>query len=158
MIDKIFQSKAFKRTFLAVFIFIIILAIFKIGVIVGIKKAEFSYRWSDNYHKNFGGSQKGFIRGLGDRDFLEANGVSGQIIKIDGQNVVVKGKDNTEKTILVSSKTLINKFRSNIKVSDLKVDDFIIVIGEPNSAGQIEAKLIRVMPQVNRMMPQLNKS
>jgi hypothetical protein len=26
------------------------------------------------------------------------------------------------------------------------VDDFIIVIGEPNATGQIEAKFIRVMP------------
>ena len=51
-----------------------------------------------------------------------------------------------EKIILVSDATIIKRFQDTIKLADLKVDDYIVVIGEPNNAGQIEAKLIRLMP------------
>ena len=36
--------------------------------------------------------------------------------------------------------------KSNITTNDLKLDDFVVVIGTPNTQGQIEAKFIRVMP------------
>ena len=126
--------------------FIILLLVFKAGMIVGIKKAEFSFRWSDNYHKNFGGPRQGFFRGFRDRDFIEANGTFGQIIKIDGSMLVIKGKNDVEKVILVNDKTTITRFRETIKLSDLKINDDIVIIGDPNTSGQIEAKLIRVMP------------
>ena len=82
------------------------------------------------------------------KDFTNANGVFGQIIKIDPAAgiITVKRVDNVEKTVLVSSKTSIVLQRKNIKISELDVDDNIVVIGNPNSNGQIEASLIRVMP------------
>ena len=36
--------------------------------------------------------------------------------------------------------------KSNITTNDLKLGDFVVVIGTPNAQGQIEAKFIRVMP------------
>jgi hypothetical protein len=48
--------------------------------------------------------------------------------------------------VVIKEDTAIMRFRETIKPSDLKVDDSIVVIGEPNDAGQIEAKFIRVMP------------
>jgi hypothetical protein len=51
-----------------------------------------------------------------------------------------------EKIIVLQDSTDIRRFRDVIKSSDLKVDDNIVVIGEPNAKGQIEAKLVRVMP------------
>ncbi len=35
---------------------------------------------------------------------------------------------------------------NDIKASDLKVDDSIMVIGSPNDKSEIEARLIRVLP------------
>jgi hypothetical protein len=35
----------------------------------------------------------------------------------------------------------------NIKLSDLKICDIIVIIGSPNDKGQIEAKLIRFFHQ-----------
>lgn len=84
--------------------------------------------------------------GFGDRDFIEANGTFGQIIKIDGSTLVVKGRDDIEKIILVNDQTTIKHFQETIKLTDLKVDDYIVTIGDPNDAGQLEAKLIRLMP------------
>jgi hypothetical protein len=152
-LDKIFQSKLFRGIILGLLALVVVLSILKIGMFIGIKKADFSHRWSDNYHRNFGGPRNGFMEGFGDRDFMDANGVFGKIIKIENQNITINGRDNVEKIITVSDQTVIKRFMDTIKTSDLKIDESIVVIGEPNNAGQIEAKLIRVMPQQPSMMP-----
>ena len=86
---------------------------------------------------------------FGKEDYMDAHGTFGQILKIDGQTLVIKGKDGVEKIVLVDEKTSIHRFKEAIKISDLKIDDFIVIIGEPNEAGQIIAKLIRIMPSQN---------
>ena len=145
-INKILQSKVFAGVIIAVIVLMILLLGFKIGSIVGARKADFSCRWSDNYHRNFGGPREGFFMGFGDRDFIEASGTFGQIIKIDGSTLVVKGSDDIEKIILVNDQTTIKRFQETIKLADLKVDDYIVTIGDPNDEGQLEAKLIRLIP------------
>lgn len=145
-INQIFQSKIFQGIILGMASLIIVLFIFKAGIIVGIKKSDFSYKWSNNYHKNFAGPRKGFFNGFGDRDFMNAHGTFGQIIKIDGQTLVIKSNNDLEKIILIQEDTTINRFRDSIKPEDLKINEYVVIIGEPNESGQIEAKLIRVLP------------
>ncbi len=144
--NKFFQSKTFKIILGGVGVIIILLLVFELGKIVGFKKANFSYRWGENYHQNFGGPREGFFKDFSGRDFIGAHGVFGQIMKIDGSTLVIKGQDDVEKIVLVNDKTVIERFRETVKITDLKVDDYIVVIGEPNDAGQIEAKFIRIMP------------
>ena len=147
--NNFFQSKIFKEIILAICGLIILAFVFGLGVFVGTEKAEFSFRWADQYHKNFAGPQGGFF---GDdtmgQNFTDANGIFGQIIKINGGTVVIKGKDNVEKNILVSDKTTIVYLRKNIKLSDLKINESVIVIGDPDNNGQIKAELVRVMPAI----------
>lgn len=145
-INKIFQSKASQGILFGLAGLIVVLFIFKVGMVVGSRKADFSSRWGEKYHQNFAGPRGGFFNDLGREDFIEANGVFGQVIKIDGQTLVVKGRDNVERIVLVKEDTAIMRFREKIKPSDLKNDDYVVVIGEPNDNGQIEAKLIRVLP------------
>jgi hypothetical protein len=137
----------FKGFFLGLLGFMLLTFTFKVGEMVGARKADFSYRWSDNYHKNFGGPKQGFMKGFGDRDFIEANGVVGQIIKIASSTIAISGRGNIEKIVSVTASTTINSLNETIQIRDLKVDDMVVVIGEPNSQGQISAKLIRVMPK-----------
>ena len=124
---------------------------------VGEKKARFSYRWAESYHKNFGGPRGGFFGNwqrlpLAPGDFTAVHGIFGQIIQVpvadqNGQTIlVIKGGDGVEKVVLVNDNTLIKRIRDTVKPADLKVDDYIVVIGEPNDSGQIEAKFIRLMP------------
>jgi hypothetical protein len=153
-INKIFQSKVFQGVIIALAILIIALMIFKAGMIIGERKADFSCRWNDNYHRNFAGPREGFMRGWGDRDFIESNGVFGQILKIEGNNIVIKGRNDVENVIVTNDKTVIKRFNETVKISDLKTDESIVVIGEANSQGQIEAKLIRLMPVPPENMPQ----
>jgi hypothetical protein len=145
-IDKIFQSKVFQGIILGIAALVVILFIFKAGMIVGIKKADFSCRWSDNYHENFGGPRGGFWGGFNDKDFIESNGTVGQIIKIEDGTFIVRGREDVEKIIIVNDGTVIKRLMETIKITDLKIDDQVVIIGEPNDAGQIEAKLIRAMP------------
>lgn len=162
-INKIFQSNLFKGFIFGLLGFLLLTFVFKVGEMVGARKADFSCRWSDNYHRNFGGPKQGFIQGFGDKDFIEANGVVGQIIKVDpsagsGQaTIAIKGRGDIEKIVVVNSSTTINSLSETVQISDLKVDDMVVIIGEPNIQGQIEAKLIRVMPKPPTGMRTLHK-
>lgn len=147
--NKYFQSKGFLAITWIIATVIIVLVVFTVGMFIGYKKADFSYRWGENYHRNFAGPRGGFMINLGGfpgNDFIEAHGIFGQILKIDGSSLIVNDRGNTEKIVLIKDDTVINRQRENIKISDLKIDDYIVVIGNPNSEGQIEAKLIRIMP------------
>jgi len=124
-----------------------IFLIFGLGVFIGATKARFSYRWAENYHKNFGGPRGGFMGGLPrfpDRDFIEGHGTFGEIIKINDADLVIKGRDDVEKVILITKDTIIKKGKKTIKKEDLKVGNAITVIGNPDNQGKIEAELIRV--------------
>jgi len=144
--SKFFQSKTFKIILWSLGGLVAFLLIFKMGMSVGFRKANFSFRWGENYHQNFGGPRGGFLGNWSGKDFIDAHGVTGQIIKIDGNTLVIKGRGDAEKIVALDEKTVIERFRETLKPADLKVDDLIVVIGEPNEAGQIEAKLLRVMP------------
>ena len=149
-LNKIFQSKTVKTIFWAIGALIILLFVFQTGVFVGFKKTAFSCRWGENYLNNFIGQHKGFGKKFEKeffgKDLFNAHGVFGVIIKLDDSTFVIKGTDGMEKIVVLTDKTVINRFHETIKATDLKVDDNIVVIGSPNEAGQIEAKLIRVMP------------
>lgn len=180
-INKFFQSKIFKGIILGIFAFIILLLIFKVGTFVGFRKADFSYKWGENYNRNFAGPRGGFWGGFERGDLMNAHGVIGQIIKIDpsassqhsqgyggqagqatstntsamnsvpngsGQTgtVIIKGKDDIEKIIIVKDNTVIRRLNETIKLSDLEINDYIVVIGGPDNNGQIEAEFIRLMP------------
>jgi len=148
MENNFLESKLFKAVILSVAGLIVLAFVFSLGVFVGTKKADFSFRWADEYHRNFGGPQGGFFgdfMGAGN-EFTNANGVFGQIIKIDSASLTVKDKDNSEKIVLVGNKTSIIYQKKNIKLPDLKTGEIIVVIGEPNSNGQIQAELVRVIP------------
>lgn len=146
----IFESKLFKGIVLSIAGLIILGFVFSLGFFVGTQKADFSFKWAEEYHQNFGGPRGGIFGNFmgSDREFANANGSFGQIIKINNDILTVKDSngDNAEKNILVGAKTTITYQRKNIKLSDLKIGDNIVAIGEPDNNGQITAELIRVMP------------
>ncbi len=157
--NKIFRSKAFKRVLIGLGAFIVLILVFGVGLAMGFKKAGFSYRWGENYHRNFAGPRGGFFQDMAGRDFIDSHGVIGQIIKIELPTLVIDGKKDAEKIIMLKNDTVIKRDRDTISPNDLKVDDQIIIIGSPNEAGQIEAKLIRVMPRPPRdIQTQINSN
>lgn len=143
-IGKIFESKIFIGILYGMGIVIILLLVLSAGISIGFHKANFGHAWGENYERNFGMMPNRPM--FGGDNFPNAHGAIGKIIKIELPTMIVQDRDNTEKVILIKSDTQIQKLKENIQTTDLKIDDFIVVIGTPNQQGQIEAKLIRIMP------------
>jgi len=143
-LKKVLESKVAVKILYGIGIVIVAMLIFSAGITVGFHKASFGRAWGENYERNFGMMPNRPI--FGQDNFPNANGAVGKIIKIELPNIIVQDKDNTEKVVTIKTDTNIQKERDNIKTTDLKIDDFIVVIGTPNEQGQIEAKFIRVMP------------
>jgi len=141
------RSKSFHGILIGLCVAIIILLIFQAGVAVGHRKAAFAYKFGDNYYRAFDerGLRAPFMIGL--RGGLpDAHGAAGAIISLTLPTFVVGGPDNIEKVVMVRDDTIIRRFDGEIQPTDLTVDDFVVVLGEPNEDSQIEAKLIRVLP------------
>lgn len=147
---EIFESKHLNKLLIVLTTIVILVFVFSVGVFIGHEKCRFSRNWGENYYRNIMGA--GGFGGPGMMDFnrpdFNARGGLGQIIKIDGNNLVIKDKASVEKTILITDKTIITKNNQNIKIADLEIDDKIVLIGRPNNQGQIEPKLIRVLPEL----------
>lgn len=163
-IEKMFESKMFVGVLYGIGVMIAIMLIFYCGLSVGLRRASFGKAWGENYERNFGmmqGARDGF--NFGKDNFPNAHGAVGKIIKIELPTLIVQDKDNTEKVVLINNDTKIQKMMSGLEKTDLKIDDFVVIIGSPNESGQVEAKLIRVMPnpellinnqQTNDKLPQ----
>ncbi|MCX6751407.1 MAG: hypothetical protein NT161_01415 [Candidatus Nomurabacteria bacterium] len=149
-IKKVFESKISTRILIIIGVVIVAMLIFSAGIFVGFRKASFGRDWGENYERNFGMRSGGMM--FGRNNFPNAHGAIGKIIKIELPTMIVQDtKDNTEKIILTKDDTRIQKMMSEITLNDLVINDYIVVIGSPNNQGQIEAKLIRVMPSPELM-------
>jgi hypothetical protein len=146
------QSSKAKHILAGIGIAVIALLVFQAGIFVGYKKAAFSFRSGDNFYRTFGERGRGFpepVRrmGMDMMDPTNAHGTVGKIASIALPKIIIADRDGVEKTIIVDAKTDMRRFRDSIKQEELKVGDFITVIGEPNNEGQITARLIRIMPE-----------
>lgn len=158
------KSKALKWVIFGFFELALLAVVFRAGMVVGFSKADYNFRWGEQYHNIFGSPNDGFMGGRGIRggmmsgafgpggpvgqfgkdDFSPGHSVVGEILNINSSTIFVNGVDNVEKSIRVLSDTAIIKRRTIQNIKDLKVGDKIVVIGSPSSTGQIEAKFIRV--------------
>jgi len=144
MENTFFRSRWFS---LALKIFIALVAallIFQLGMFVGFRKASFSYGWGDNYNRIFGGPTGGMMRGFSGKDMMNGHGTTGTIASISDDGIVIKGGDGVEKMIIVTAKTSIIKGRTRLGPSDLRIDDRVTVIGQPQNNGTVNAEIIRV--------------
>lgn len=153
MNNNFFQSKNFKKVLYGVGIAIAVLLIFQAGMFVGYKKASFSYRWGDNYYRTFGGHRGGERMMIGrmmdsfrGKDFTNSSGAIGKIVNINLPALTIENSDGIEKMILIADDTVIRRFRERVKTNGLKIGDFVVVIGAPNNNAQVEAKIVRIMP------------
>lgn len=159
---QIIESKYFKVAAATCGVLLVALVSFAAGVGVGFRKALFSARFGENYERNFlGGSREGDGRtpapfGMmgrmrnwvdGDeRGARNPHGVSGEVVSVSGDTIVIKNRDNQESTVRVSNTTAINRGKETIALGDIVSGDRVVVIGRPADDGTIAARLIRVFP------------
>lgn len=155
-----FASKKIKIAAIVVAVLVLMLASFAGGVAVGFHKARFSYSWGENYERNFmgpqmmngrGGKIGGFMFGPHDlerrfegKDFRNAHGLAGTILSITDNTLVIKDRDNKENTVAITDQTIMKGRGDDLKITDLKTDDQIVVMGNPGENGVLNATLIRV--------------
>lgn len=148
-LDKFFQSKIFTIIVWIIIGLILVLLVFRLGMSVGANRANFNYKWGENYYRNFAGPARKFPNNLiGPDDFMDAHGVFGQVIKVDESALVIKDRNKIEKNVLISNKTTLRNGNQDINLKDIKIDDKVVVIGEPDDQGQIMGRLIRILPPI----------
>lgn len=157
------QSKYFKVVVASVGVLFVALASFAGGIAVGLHKAKFSYAWGENYERNFVGGARtmmsagrggmmdrfGFGGAFDGRDFRNAHGISGKVISVSDNSIIISDRSNKENTVAVTDKTLIKRNGVDVKLGDIVKDDTIVVIGSPSDNGVINADFIRVFGQGN---------
>lgn len=146
---RIDQSSLIKGIVIGLGITFAVILIFSFGVFVGHKKAYFSYRWSDNYHRDFWGGSPKFFK---PKPYFSGHGAFGEVIDVGSKQLIIEDSDDVEKVILTSDKTKIIEGFQEIGLDKIKVGDKIAVIGAPkeNNNGKIEARLIRLFPDEDK--------
>jgi hypothetical protein len=159
---EIMTSKKLKVVALAIGVVIIALVSFASGVLVGFKKAKFSYKFGENYERNFIGGPFSGPRGMMDHGprgmmpdfegggFRNAHGIAGQIISVSGDSIVMQDRNGQENTVTVSEQTIIKDRQNTINLNNLKAGEQIVVMGNPGDNGTINANLIRIFYNTNK--------
>ena len=69
--------------------------------------------------------------------------VMGNITKVDGMNLMVKGADGKEIMVMMDAKTKITQGTTKVDVKTLKVGDRVVASG-PESQGMISAETVKL--------------
>lgn len=147
------NSKVFKGILITLGSLVILLMVFRLGMVVGFQKANFSYQWGENYHTVFGGPRHGWLQQMDKDDYINGNGVVGSVLQVNSSTLTIRGNDNTEKSVIIDNQTVIEKNHQTIKLTDIKNNEQVIVIGTPSSTGQIDAMFVRVFNQGDPLPP-----
>lgn len=143
-IKNLFEQKGFKGVAYVIIAVLVIAVVFQAGMLAGYHKAGFSRDWGDKYESNFGMPRPDSMRGMMFGQYPTAHGAGGKILTISLPTFSIEDRDGIEKRIVVSSSTIIKEINGDKDLDTLKVGDNVIILGEPNTDGQIEAKFIRV--------------
>ncbi len=143
-----FSSKIFAGCILGICIMLVAIGIFEVGVHVGYHEALFSNRWNENYSQNFSGMN---AFGFPNTHTPNPDGTLGKILSITTDSsgtttLIISSKQKPEEKILITSSTILRERLKNISVSDLSVGAYAVVIGTPNTTGEIVASLLRLVP------------
>jgi len=122
-----------------------ILVVFGLGIAVGYHRAIFASGYGENYYHNFyRGPFTGVMGFIPGPPPMNMHGVAGEVIDVSSGTISVRDTDGNEQSVLLMSDTPIREMNTDISESDIQPDDQVIVIGEPNDTGQVEARFIRV--------------
>lgn len=143
-VNKVILLRVLKIALWVVAAAAVTLFVFGAGMFVGFHKANFSYRWAERYHQNFGGPRGGFFEDFRGKDFIDAHGTAGSVLSVDGNVVTIKGRGDTEKVIVINGDTAIRLRGGAGTSTDIAVGDDVVTIGAPDEQGEIAAKLIRI--------------
>ncbi len=122
---------------------------FALGFSAGLHKARFSYRFGENYERNFMMAERQemkekVMKKMDGKLFRSGHGVAGEILSVAEGSVIVNGPEGQENSVVVSGATVIKKGGEKASLADLTVGERIVVLGKPSDDGVIQADLVRV--------------
>lgn len=114
-----------------------------LGIRIGEQRATHDVRVSNRYNRFF---QRG------PSIMSDSHGAFGTILSISGDGTLfIQGDERVpEQLVRFTSSTLIRSGRNRVSSRDLRPDMNVGVFGVPDSEGQINAKLIRILPKSNK--------
>lgn len=134
------QSKTLRGVLIGIGVALIVLAIFQAGLMVGYRRAMFADRVGNFYYRAFGNENRDFEALPG------GHGAAGKVAKITLPTFVIEQPNNTEETVRITDDTEIRRFRQSVGSDQIKINDLVVVLGSPNSNGEVAARLIRLLP------------
>jgi hypothetical protein len=146
------ESKKVKVVLLILGSLIVLLLVFGLGITIGYDRANFTSNFDQNYYRNFNAGMPGGPMGSTMTPVpVNEHGIFGTVIDVSTSTISVKDQSNNEHSIEVSSGTIIREMNDMILVTDIKIGDQLVVIGEPNPQGQVYARFIRVFTASSSM-------
>lgn len=141
------NSKTFRVVLLIIFVLAVVVFIFQAGMTVGFMRASFDRDWNNHYLDNFAPGIRETLGNLPETNRIpNDHGALGKIISINLPTFIIIGSDNIEKAITINQNTIIRNMRQTVQPASLVPDMNVVVIGDPNGLGQINAKFIRIIP------------
>jgi hypothetical protein len=137
------ESKKIKIVLIVLASLIVILVVFGLGITIGYDRANFTSHFDQNYYHNF---NPGAPAGP-----MSEHGISGTVIDVSSSSISVQDPANNEHSIAIAPDTVIREMDNTILITDVKIGDQIVVIGEPNPQGQVYARFIRVFAASSSM-------
>lgn len=119
---------------------VVLLLVFFGGIYIGSKRPDAFPFWERRRPPPFG-----FVHGRFE------HGAAGMIDSVGDDTFIVKDRSGVLKTVIVDNQTLFRENRSPIKFSDLKKDEQVIVLGDPQEKeGAIKARVVRIIRRFER--------
>jgi hypothetical protein len=144
------QSRKITIGLVALGVFVLLCAAFSVGEHIGYHKAAFTFQNSNNFYRTYGPPGGNMPPG----GFSDDHGTAGKVVSVTLPTITIEDRDNTEKTVLINSQTIIRRFRDTITAQDIAAGDYVVAIGEPNAQSQVVANLIRILPPAQTGSPQ----
>lgn len=129
---------------------LVAVASFAFGFSAGLHKARYSYRFGENYERNFMKAERQEMKDrvmqkMDGKLFRSGHGVAGEILSIAGESIIVSGPEDQENNVVLSDTTVIMKGGEKASLTDLQLGARIVVLGKPSEDGSIQADLIRFL-------------
>ncbi|MBU6427023.1 hypothetical protein KGQ27_02165 [Patescibacteria group bacterium] len=141
-----FGSSGYARLLKILGMLLVLMVIFSIGMAAGYYRAKFSFERDNNYY-SIGWPRSPLAPFLNDTDDSNPHGAIGKIISVQLPSIMIRDQGNVERIAVIGGSTAIRHFRSEASTTDLIPGEQVIVIGEPDGKGRINAAFIRILPQ-----------
>jgi hypothetical protein len=124
---------------------ILVLGAFWVGMAIGERRARHFSGWCDGYRRAFmpmGRERLPFPS----PHLPNTHGVFGRVLSLSEQGLIIQGNNDIEQSVLVTSSTAIRMGNRTASLQDIHPMDQVSVFGMSNNKGEIEAKLVRLLP------------